>query len=295
MVQNNLILGIDIGGQHITCSLVNLDTGSVIDETRVMSSVNPNAYANDILKIWCDSILMSCSYGLKPEGLGVAMPGPFDYENGISKIKGVGKYDALYDLNIKEIFSSVSGLPPDRIKFMNDASCFALGEYHAGAGVKSDRMIAVTLGTGFGSTFISGGQIITEGKGVPHGGMFWDVPYKTGIADDYFSTRWFVESYYKLSEGKVGGVYEIARLYDSDKFAKILFDEFASAFAEFLMPYFKDFNPDVFVVGGNIAHASGLFFPKLIEECKINNINVKIALSELWEDAALIGSGFLFK
>ena len=35
-------------------------------------------------------------------GIGIAIPGPFDYGNGISLIKDLEKYESLYGTNIKE-------------------------------------------------------------------------------------------------------------------------------------------------------------------------------------------------
>lgn len=35
-------------------------------------------------------------------GVGMAIPGPFDYENGISRMQGLNKYDAIYGISLKE-------------------------------------------------------------------------------------------------------------------------------------------------------------------------------------------------
>ena len=68
-------------------------------------------------------------------GLRLAFPGPFDYENGISLLQGLDKYDTLYKVNLRE--ELCKHLPefhlcPNEIKFINDAAAFALGEMNFG-------------------------------------------------------------------------------------------------------------------------------------------------------------------
>lgn len=72
-------------------------------------------------------------------------------------------------------------------------------------------MVAITLGTGFWSSFISERKAIETGNTVPDGGCLWHLPYKEGIADDYFSTRWFVTNFNEKSE-QITGVRRIAQL-----------------------------------------------------------------------------------
>jgi glucokinase len=45
--------------------------------------------------------------------IGISMPGPFDYENGICLIKGQNKYEALYGLYIKGLLADKLGIEPD--------------------------------------------------------------------------------------------------------------------------------------------------------------------------------------
>ena len=120
------------------------------------------------------------------------MPGPFDYVKGICYIKGVAKYENLYGFNITDAISSHLNVPDGfLIRFMNDASSFAVGEAWAGSAIKAVRSLSITLGTGFGSAFISNKIPIVDGPEVPKIGCVYHLPYKDGIADDYFSTRWF--------------------------------------------------------------------------------------------------------
>jgi predicted NBD/HSP70 family sugar kinase len=106
------------------------------------------------------------SGGYKLKGIAVAMPGPFDYERGISLMRGGNKYEALYGLNIKEALPIGLGIPTSvPIVFENDAGCFGIGESMAEKDF--EKIIAITLGTGFGTTFICNREILKHGHGVP--------------------------------------------------------------------------------------------------------------------------------
>ncbi len=63
-----------------------------------------------------------CPENAVPIEIDLAFPGPFDYKNGICLLQGLDKYDALYGCNLRRAFSEISGLPEQRIQFINDAA-----------------------------------------------------------------------------------------------------------------------------------------------------------------------------
>ena len=76
----------------------------LMEETITRNKINNNGESAIILNQWIDTLRSSLSkiadYNLK--GIGFAMPGPFNYEDGICLMKGVNKYDALYNINIAQ-------------------------------------------------------------------------------------------------------------------------------------------------------------------------------------------------
>jgi len=98
----NIILGADIGGSHITTALIDLNTGQLLKETLRREPVNSQGNIDEVLNSWVNSITNSFINYSGPKRIGMAMPGPFDYQKGISYIKGLQKYDSLYGLNVKE-------------------------------------------------------------------------------------------------------------------------------------------------------------------------------------------------
>src|SRR5690349_18559962 len=97
LFEKRLIVGIDIGGSHITAALIDLEKQCVLEESKVRSRVNSNGPAEEIIGTWLQVI--KDVIAVAPQritDLRLAMPGPFDYENGISLIKGMNKYESLY-------------------------------------------------------------------------------------------------------------------------------------------------------------------------------------------------------
>lgn len=295
-MEKNLAIGVDIGGSHITCAAVDLQSGKILKDTLAEREVNNQAQASAIISTWSDALSESLGR-IPPEnvkGIGFAMPGPFDYVKGICYIRGVAKYENLYGFNISDAISSSLDVPDGfLIRFMNDVSAFAVGEAVVGKASQYKRSMSVTLGTGFGSAFISDRIPIVDGPEVPKLGCVYHLPYKEGIADDYFSTRWFIRNYKKLTGRDIKGVKELSELYSSDTNVKELFGIFANDLAVFLAPWLMKFKAEILVIGGNISHAYNLFGSRFEEQLHKEKCTCKVALSELKEDAALFGSAWL--
>ena len=292
----NIAIGVDIGGSHITAVAVDMEKHSIIESSRATSAVDNKAEADEILKVWTDTIrrVLKGIQIFNLRGIGFAMPGPFDYVNGVCLIRGVPKYEKLYGINVGRAVSSALGLPCDcRVRFMNDASSFAVGEAWAGKAEGFSRMMAITLGTGFGSAFLSDRIPVVEDERVPKMGCVYHLPFGKGIADDYFSTRWFTARYKEVTGLVAEGVKEIADAADSDPAVRDIFSEFGRNLGAFLAPWLKRFDAEVLVAGGNISHAWKLFGDTFNGELKKSECNTALAISELKEDAALLGSACL--
>lgn len=299
-MDNKYSIGCDIGGSHISCALVNVVSGNIKENSLVSIKVKNSEPKEVLIDAWTNAILQ-CKSKLSNSdefaGLGLAIPGPFDYE------KGIGLYDNsnqkfvdLKNVNVKEALSKSLALSEDKIKFINDATAFSLGCYWYGMGKGSKQMVAITLGTGFGSSFIAEGKAIETGNTVPKEGCLWHIPYKDGIADDYFSTRWFVANFNEKSNEQVTGVRRVAELArKGNKVAAELFNVFGSNLADCLAEHLKTFNAEVVVMGGNIAESFDLFKLSLEKELKAKRLEVPFKVSKLKESAAMLGCVTIFK
>lgn len=290
-------IGVDVGGSHISSVLIDVENECILAESFSSQKVNNQDTAENILSIWTLAIKKAIGdndiSGLK--GIGFAMPGPFDYANGIAKFtKAVAKYENLYDVNIGGRLRAMLELNIP-FRFMNDATSFAVGESWIGNAKDYDKTIAITLGTGFGSAFINAGVPVLEGSTVPMMGCLWHLLYKEGIADDYFSTRWFIQEYTKKTGKVLSGVKEIAEEAQKSPDIKSLFEEFGTNLGTFLAPWAKEFGAECIIIGGNVTGAYDLFGESLEIALKKEGSHIKIQLSELMEAAAMVGSARLLE
>jgi glucokinase len=293
-VQQNWAIGVDIGGTHISCAAANLATGELMNTSFARHSYDNQAPAAHILQAWADALRHTM--GKIPEahllGIGFAMPGPFDYRSGISNM--THKFPHLNSMHLP---SSLEAYLPESkslpMRFINDASAFAVGEAWAGEGKGAVRIVCITLGTGFGSAFAESGVPVVTREDVPPEGCLWHLPFHEGIADEYFSTRWFTAAYEKLSGIKLAGVKELMEMAENDRSVRHLFEQFGQNLAECLGPWLLRFQADKLVVGGNISNALPLFGPVLTENLRSGGCSTQVVASRLKESAALIGAARL--
>ncbi|RBQ02735.1 ROK family protein [Pedobacter miscanthi] len=279
----NYVLGIDIGGSHITAAVLDMKQRNILKNSYTRDRVNPHGTTEQIIKTWCTTI--KAAYKKVDIGvgrLGIAMPGPFDYENGISYIAGNDKYAAFYGLNVKEMMASELQISSDEILISNDASCFLAGEVFAGEAGNYNKVIGITLGTGLGSAICAEGKI-TDAN-------LWCSPFLDGIAEDYLSTRWFLKRYYELSGINILNVRELAMLHDESPTVRKIFNEFSHNLGLFLEDFQQNHTAEAIVIGGNIANAANRFIPGVARHLQSQGINCPIHISELNEDAALVGA-----
>ncbi|WP_423146008.1 ROK family protein [Rubrolithibacter danxiaensis] len=281
-MNSSIVSGVDIGGSHITAALVDLESRNVLTDSYCRSSIDPAGSVDEIINDWCSVIELSFPQEITDRKVAIGMPGPFDYENGISYIKDNHKYESLYGLNVKRLMAERLSISPDNIILVNDAACFLQGEAFCGAARGYNQAIGVTLGTGLGtSKFIDG--ITTDGN-------LWCMPFKDSIAEDYISTRWFLKRFHELTGQKIGDVKELIKLYGSYSFLKDIFHEFSCNLAQFLISFIEMAKPEVIVLGGNISNAHESFLPEVEKILKENFHAIPVELSKLKEEAAILGA-----
>jgi glucokinase len=286
-VQSPYVLSADIGGSHITAAIVDMKQKKVLSETQMRVQVNSYGTAEQILQIWERTLTWVLRNAeVEINSLALAMPGPFDYENGISYIRGLDKYESLYGVNVKEYLAARLQIAPANIVFRNDAEAFLHGEVVGGLSQNYGHVIGFTLGTGMGSARSLSGQT----KDLNWGSL----SYGKSIADDYFSTRWFLKAYEEISTIKCANVKEMTERAGADKRISRVFYVFAENFAGFISNAIKKDRPDCIVLGGNIAKAHELFVPLLTDHLAANNTPCDIKIAQLDDRAALLGAAFTF-
>ncbi|KQR91127.1 ROK family transcriptional regulator [Chryseobacterium sp. Leaf180] len=274
------VIGIDIGGSHITLAKVDTDK-KVLDHSQyIRRNVDSFGAREEIISGWVSAmeelILASDRDSVL---LGIAMPGPFDYPNGVAKMLQ-GKFIELYDFDIKTELASRLSLKNSQIHFVNDAAAFLEGEVFSGCAQNKDKVFGITLGTGLGTTFYQNGEATDED--------LWDTPFRESISEEYLTTRWFTKRYHELTGKQISGTKD---LFEEPKNIQTqIFDEFGQSLGEFIAKYVAAYQPTLLILGGNIAKAFADFESSLKKVLDDNQIKMQICLSEIFEDAAILGA-----
>ncbi|WP_207435916.1 ROK family protein [Sabulibacter ruber] len=282
-MDHSTVVGIDVGGTHISAGLVDIETSTLVSGSYLRKEIDTQGTVTEIITDWCEVIRQTQGFsGAQAGKIGIAMPGPFDYANGISLIKDQNKYDILYNLNVKELLAEELSMPAAAIRFLNDAACFLLGEVFCGAARGEGQVLGLTLGTGLGSAWCRHGQV--------QDADLWHAPFKDGIAEEYLSTRWFVGRYQELTGRRVKGVKELADAAPRDGAARQVFDEFGRNLGQFIEAAVQPTAADVLVMGGNISKAFPLFSGELERHLQKAALPIPIRVAALGEASALIGA-----
>lgn len=296
-LNKKIILGVDIGGSHISAALIDNNTGDLISGSIRKKMVDAQASSSQIIDEWVEALNDSLNsvndYHLL--GMGIAMPGPFNYEKGISLMKDVNKYSSLFGMDIKKALKQQLQLSDScPIVFENDGACFGIGESLSNDIIDKSRVIAITLGTGIGSTFLNTGRVIKNDEGVPFNGELYNQPYKGGIIEDYVSSKWLLSAYNSLAGG-AKSVKDIAMkaTKESDEIAIKVFQEFGFHLAESLKPWINSFKPDCIVLGGSIVKSSHLFMPEFKSQVNQSGQQVSIKISGQLEESTILGAASL--
>lgn len=275
-------IGVDIGGSHITAAHIDATEFKIIKSSMVRERVASMDGADVIIKAWVDALSpLIVTSGDETVYIGIAMPGPFDYKKGISLMKGTKKYDSLYEMNVLQILAQKLGIPESHILFRNDAESFLHGELASGAVAGEKRAVGITLGTGLGSASNCQGTTVDSDRAF--------LPFKGSIAEEYISTRWFSNRYKELTGKEIKNVESLLES-DDQGIKDQIFEEFGENLALFLNDFIEQEQPDVVVIGGNIAKTWDNFIS--IVKKHLKNKEVVLKQSTMWEDAALVGAAY---
>jgi glucokinase len=273
-----MIAALDIGGTHVSAARVDLTARRAEQHVRV--EYEPQADRDVLL----DGILGAASSVSSPAvgAVGVSVPGPFDYANGVCTIRGLGKLEALYGVDLRRELAQACAVEAGAVVFLNDAEAFLLGEAGYGVARGHARAIGLTLGTGLGSAFLVDGAIVREGTGVPPDGDIHVLQFRGAPVEDRISARGLRA---RTNDGRdVRELAHAARAGEAE--ARRAFDAFSADLTEFLEPCVRAFAPTCVVVGGSIARTWDLIGATL----KAAFWQVKVTRAARLDEAALFGA-----
>lgn len=283
MQNSNYILSCDIGGSHITSAIVEAGTWKILGETITRSSVNSLTNAKSIFLDWTSN-MEACLKKVDQEitRIGIAAPGPFDYENGIALMQGQAKYDSLFKMGITKPIQEGLRSPHMDIRYINDAAAFLQGEIYGSGLIHQSAILGITLGTGLGSA-------VWEQGAKAFDAALWDSPYRESIFEEYLVTRWLVKRFEELSGIRERGLREILVQHGGHPELEKLLREYRQHLLDFFHFFSEKYQSRHFIVGGNIAKAWDRIFPN-----KACLSPFDIHVGKYQEHAAIIGAASLF-
>jgi glucokinase len=277
------VLVYDVGGSHISAAVCHEGAYRL---GPVVSAPYPAEQTSEAFIDFLHSLGVRASAGVEAvSGAEVAMPGPFNFNEGVSLMQH--KLPFLYGVNLRQPLAERFGWQPGQVRFVHDAGAFLLGEIGAGVARGVPRAVGITLGTGIGSAFALDSRVVTEGVGVPPGGEIWNLPYEGGIVEDFISTR-AIQRYYQRHTRVLSEVAAIAAEAAVNPDAAAAFTEFGRHLGRALRMLVSDFAPQVVVLGGGISRSAQLFLPAA--ESDLEGLNLHLLPSALNDQAPLVGA-----
>ena len=210
----------------------------------------------------------------------VSMPGPMDYDRGISLM--THKFAAIRGISLKDEIGSV--LPDAEIYFVHDGVAFLLGEMADGEAKGLDCAAGVMLGTGLGFVICQAGRILVRPVLSPARSL-WNLPYLSGIAEDYVSGR-AIKRQWTEQTGSALEVKDIASLAKGgDPRALYLFEQTGEHLGRLLTAHLQDLPVDKVIIGGQISKSLHLLMSGIGRTCAL-----PICRAAHPDDAALRGA-----
>lgn len=249
------MLCLDIGGTHISAALITKDNQKLENLRHERSPVDSMADKGTILQQWDAGIQKTLGQdSIALDAIYVSIPGPFDYENGISLMDGMHKYQSILNMDVKTFLCDKYNVAKEHIYFYNDAQAFLLGEvYHFN--LYDQKVVGLTLGTGLGSAIYEEHEV----KDLNYG----SAQFRSGISEDYISTRGMITY---INTAYNSQFKEVKELVTSDKYInerKDAFSFLSQALVDFVEDHIISLNPNCIVLGGSISKSHHLFLDQL--------------------------------
>lgn len=289
---------LEIGGTHVTAALVHQhdDDWTVLEHSLLRLPLDAHASAELILDVVAQAArLLGDSHDTR---WGVALPGPFDYENGIGRYEHVGKFEALNGLDVGARLVEELGPLASTITFLNDADAFGIGEYVLRTPA-NERLACITLGTGVGSAFLLRGIPVKSGPAVPPDGACHLIEYQGKALEDAVSRRAIRRRYSELTAGSNAAarqpdVHEIAELSrQGDGVASQVLRQAFTSLGGAIAPYLHDFGAESLVIGGSMASSWDIVHPAIrrgLASVRPELEQLPVVRSKRFEEACLVGA-----
>ncbi len=228
-------IGVDLGGTNVRAGLVAKD--------KILALEKRPTFANASRKAVIEEICRTIEAVFKPDvrGIGIGVPSVVD-ANGV--VHSVANIPSWHKVPLKKILEKRFDVP---VFVNNDAKCFALGEFHYGAGRGYKNIVGLILGTGMGAGVIIDGKLFSGTNGAA--GELGHMPYLESEFEHYCSGRFFQREF------GIDAFTAEQRADADDAKAKKMFDVFGHHLGNAIQAVLYAYDPEVIVMGGGVSNA----------------------------------------
>ena len=253
------VLGVDLGGTAIKLGLFSLDGELLAEHQRpTPQPATPGSV--------CMEIAEAISV-LDPDGkaavVGIGLPGPMDADARVARV--------CINLPGWEEVPLAAWLEPRlkrRVTLANDGNCALVGEAWKGAAVGCSDVVLLTLGTGVGGGVMLGGRLFTGHNGAAAEPglitLFPDGPDcnsgNRGSLEQFAS----ITGLKRLSDAEPSSLAMAASA--GDRQAQAHWEHYGQLLGTGISSLVYMFTPQLVLVGGGLAGASGHFLPAVRRE-----------------------------
>jgi len=294
----NHVLAADIGGTNIRAALIDAH-GTIIDDHRMQAELsNPQLKADDMIDII--SAVLRPLIGEQTTAIGIGFPGFFRGDSGI--LAASPNLPDIREFNLGYALTGTLGLP---VAAQNDALCAAIGEHRFGAGLGSENLLHITLGTGVG-----GGLILKQHAWTGESGMAMEFGHLRvaderlcgcglhGCLETYASATAVCRDYAAQTgmETTAAAIYQ--RACDGDTIAGSILEQAGSYLGSAIAEAIKLLDVHTITISGGLTGAWDILHPALMTALNKHLIpplrnTVQVHPSTLDDRAGLLGAAVI--
>ena len=301
MIEQDIKLGIDLGGTKIELIALNTKNNKILYRKRVLTPQNNyqdtlNAIATLILEAE-SKLNLNCQ-------VGIGIPGSISPKTGM-----VRNANSVW-LNGMPLSRDLNKILKKNIVIENDANCFAISEAMDGAGKAYSKVFGVILGTGVGSGIVIDKKVINGANGISgewgHNPLPWQEKNeiktrncwcgKSNCIEKFISGP-AIEKEFEDSFGKKMPLKNIVKNCTKNNsncnfILNILINRIARCFASII----NVLDPDVIIIGGGLSNIEQIYIevPKIWNQWIFSDkISTKVKKAIYGDSSGVRGAAWL--
>lgn len=288
-----LALAVDVGGTTIKAELVD-PAGTVVAAEQRPTPQGERA-RDTVAEV--GHALLAQRPGASVVGAGVVVPGLVDRRS------GVATYSANIGWRDLELVRSLGAAWQVPVRIGNDVAAGGVAEHRLGAGVGTQDLVFLPIGTGIAASIVSGGHLLTghRGETAEIGHMIVRPGVRCacgrdGCLEAVASAAAIGRRYTELSGQHVTGAGDVAERLGTDDAARQVWQDAVDALAEALDTVALLISPALVVIGGGLSRAGELLLAPLRVALRQRATIVEapaVTASALGDRGGVIGAAFL--